>query len=309
LKTDVSVRTDHSVLFAYLTILAVAIQSGCMAPTIGALKKSESLSTKLSPNARVSLGTQRLPVSGHGTGAEAAPRSSQKNNLFSSNDFGLRSTVTDVGPNTTLNSFAAPVLNNDQEAGDNHAQNDWDEGNSAVAKTGPATAAEAVESSAKLETRPNYTDDVSGDAPAASVAFVTPVSSAPEEYRSVKRIARPENCILVSASLCAAVRDRRILALTAAQTAMSISDGETTIEFVKHGFVEVDPISRILIGRKPNWGRMAPVGAIQIVASVWLAGRMKTRSHTWIKRIWWMPQVIQIGASAFGTVNNLKLYR
>jgi hypothetical protein len=130
-----------------------------------------------------------------------------------------------------------------------------------------------------------------------------------EDYRSVKPPVRLPKCIFVSGSLCAAVRDRSILALTATQTALSIADGVTTIGFVKHGYVEVDPISRILVGRRPTWSRMAPIGAIQIIASMWLAGRMKTSSHPWIRRTWWLPQLLQIGASAFGTANNLKLYR
>jgi hypothetical protein len=130
-----------------------------------------------------------------------------------------------------------------------------------------------------------------------------------EEYRVVEPAVRPAKCILLSGSLCAAVRDRSILALTAAQTALSISDGVTTMEFVKHGYVEVDPISRTLLGQRPSWNRMAPIGAIQIIGSMWLAGRMKASSHGWIRHTWWVPQLLQIGASAFGTANNLMLYR
>ena len=116
-------------------------------------------------------------------------------------------------------------------------------------------------------------------------------------------------CILLEVTLCHAVHDKPMLALTTVQTVVLVSDGVTTRQFVKRGYVEVDPLARILIGRKPTWGRMAPLGAVQVVASVWVAERMKTSRHIWVRRLWWMPQMIEIAANGFSAESNLTLHR
>jgi hypothetical protein len=125
-------------------------------------------------------------------------------------------------------------------------------------------------------------------------------STAPGESRSMK-------CTPLGLTLCHAMKDKSILVLTAVQTAVLISDGITTKLTNRRGYTEVDPVARFFIGRRPTWSRMASLGAFQVVAETWLAERMKTSQHPWVRRLWWMPQIIGIAGNVSGTVNNLKL--
>src|SRR5205807_3412646 len=142
-----------------------------------------------------------------------------------------------------------------------------------------------------------------------TLAPVDAKNGAVERYDGTIPRAMQIKCILLEMTLCHAVHDKLILALTTVQTVVLVSDGVTTRQFVKRGYVEVDPLTRILIGRKPTWGRMAPLGAVQVVASVWVAERMKTSRHIWVRRLWWMPQMIQIAANGFSAERNLTLHR
>jgi hypothetical protein len=140
-------------------------------------------------------------------------------------------------------------------------------------------------------------------------------------------------CVLIVASLCQAVRDRPVMALTSISTAALVADGVTTSRIIgTHNWTalapipcsvngapvfcgsylqqwtitrhEEDPVSRLLIGRYPTWKRMVPVGIGLIVGEMWLAERMK-RSHTWVRHVWWIPQVLTIGANTtFATLNS-----
>jgi hypothetical protein len=114
-------------------------------------------------------------------------------------------------------------------------------------------------------------------------------------------------CILISATLCDALHDGPVFVLMTAQTTAVFADGITTKQSVSRGNVEIDPVTRVLIGRRPTWGRMAPLGAVQVVAETWLAQRMKTSRHAWIRRLWWMPQTIGIVGNTWGTQHNLSL--
>ena len=117
----------------------------------------------------------------------------------------------------------------------------------------------------------------------------------------------PSRCIAFNESLCQALRNRRIVALGTMQTAALISDGITTRQFLRHGYTEVDPVARILIGSKPTWGRMAPLGAVQVVAGMWLAERMALSRHPWVRRFWWLPQMMGIAGNAAATAHNFTL--
>jgi hypothetical protein len=114
-------------------------------------------------------------------------------------------------------------------------------------------------------------------------------------------------CILLPQSFCRATRNKPILALTTMQTAALVSDGVTTRQFLRRGYVEIDPVARILIGRKPTWARMAPLGVVQVVAGMWLAERMASSRHDWVRRLWWLPQVIGIAGNAAATAHNISL--
>jgi hypothetical protein len=114
-------------------------------------------------------------------------------------------------------------------------------------------------------------------------------------------------CILFPESFCRATRNKPILALTTMQTAALVSDGVTTRQFLRRGYVEIDPVARILIGRKPTWARMAPLGAVQVVAGMWLAEQMASSRHDWVRRLWWLPQVIGIAGNAASSAHNVAL--
>jgi hypothetical protein len=114
-------------------------------------------------------------------------------------------------------------------------------------------------------------------------------------------------CILFPESFCRATRNKPILALTTMQTAALVSDGVTTRQFLRRGYVEIDPVARIFIGRKPTWARMAPLGAVQVVAGMWLAEQMASSRHDWVRRLWWLPQVIGIAGNAASSAHNVAL--
>jgi len=116
-------------------------------------------------------------------------------------------------------------------------------------------------------------------------------------------------CILFSATLCRAVHDKPVLALTALQAGLLVSDGITTRQVIHRGYFEIDPVARIFIGTRPTWGRMAPIGAAQAIAGTWLAERMRTSRHIWIRRFWLAPQMAGIAGNAWATGHNLSLLR
>jgi hypothetical protein len=118
----------------------------------------------------------------------------------------------------------------------------------------------------------------------------------------------PTKCIIFRGSLCQAVGDKRIFALATIQAAALISDGVSTRQFVRRGYSEVDPITKILLGSKPTWSRMAPPGAVQVVAGMWLAEQMAISRHIWIRRLWWLPQTIGIAGNFTATASNLALH-
>ena len=125
--------------------------------------------------------------------------------------------------------------------------------------------------------------------------------------KNMTRPAQSPECALFPESFCRIAKNRPMFALAAAQTAALVSDGVTTRQFLRRGYVEVDPIARVLIGRKPTWGRMAPLGAVQVFAGAWLGERMATSRHVWVRRFWWLPQIGAIAANTAATAHNIAL--
>jgi|SRR2546427_2471310 len=115
------------------------------------------------------------------------------------------------------------------------------------------------------------------------------------------------NCLLLIEGLCQAMKNKPILALTTIQAAALVSDGVTTRQFLRRGYTEVDPLARILIGSKPTWARMAPLGAAQVIAGMWIAQRMATSRHVWVRRFWWLPQIMGIAGNLAATGHNVAL--
>jgi hypothetical protein len=151
-----------------------------------------------------------------------------------------------------------------------------------------------------------YGDAGPSAAPGTSAPGIFELSALPL-YGMDAGPAAPRPCFLVVPGLCAAAKNRPILALATLQSAALIADGVTTRQYLTRGYVEVDPFARILLGRKPTWARMAPLGTVQVLAGMWLAERMQTSRHEWIRRLWWLPQIVGIAGNALATANNVRL--
>jgi len=140
------------------------------------------------------------------------------------------------------------------------------------------------------------------------VSQILPIVPTPPEVTAVKRADtshKEQRCFRPHTLVCQAVHDRPVLALTLIQVVALASDGFTTRKAVSRGYIEINPVTSILIGRKPSWSRMAPLGTAQVIAETWLAERMKNSSHSWIRHTWWLPQLIGIAGNTWGTVDNI----
>ncbi len=115
-------------------------------------------------------------------------------------------------------------------------------------------------------------------------------------------------CVLFERSLCGALKSRPIVLLGAIQTGALISDGVTTRQYLHRGYVEVDPLTRAFLGRTPTWSRMAPLGAVQVIAGMWLAERMSKSQHVWVRRLWWLPQTVGIAGNITASAHNTTLH-
>src|SRR5205807_3229339 len=91
-------------------------------------------------------------------------------------------------------------------------------------------------------------------------------------------------CVLLSASLCHALKDKPVLALTGLHAASAIADGITTKQFESRGFVEGE--SAFILGKRPTVGRMTLVLGSEVTVETWIAERMH-RSHSWVRHVWW----------------------
>jgi hypothetical protein len=155
---------------------------------------------------------------------------------------------------------------------------------------------------------PTEASDTSADF--AAIRFTPAIPEPPgvfEDHTSAGASLPPKPCFLRSQNFCRALKDRRVVLLGGLQTAALISDGVSTRQFLNHGYREVDPVAKILIGSKPSWARMAPVGAAQVFVGMWLGEHMATSRHTWVRRFWWLPQALGIAGNVAATVHNLPL--
>jgi hypothetical protein len=146
----------------------------------------------------------------------------------------------------------------------------------------------------------------------AAIRFTPAIPEPPgifEDHTDAGPSVLPKACFLHSQNFCRALKDRRVVLLGGLQTGALISDGISTRQFLSHGYSEVDPVAKIFIGSKPTWGRMAPIGAAQVFAGMWLGERMATSRHPWVRRFWWLPQTLGIAGNVAATVHNLPLHR
>jgi hypothetical protein len=110
-------------------------------------------------------------------------------------------------------------------------------------------------------------------------------------------------CILLSASLCHAVTDPPVVALAVTQSAIVVTNAVSKYEMEQVypiGFwQETNPMLRPVMGRRPQLRSMIAWGGAEVILTMYLAERMK-RSHSWIRHIWWVPQLVAIGGHSDG---------
>jgi len=117
------------------------------------------------------------------------------------------------------------------------------------------------------------------------------------------------HCILIGRTLCDALHDRPVAILMAAHIALVIPDGIYTHSDVTQGAYEADPVSRLLVGRRPTLTRMAPIGAVWIIGETYLAERMRKSKRAWVRDIAFVPQSIGIASSGIGLVMSVGAHR
>lgn len=108
-------------------------------------------------------------------------------------------------------------------------------------------------------------------------------------------------CVLLSVSLCHAVKDRPVMVLTAVHAASAIADGITTKQFERRGHYEIQ--SAWIFGREPEAPRLTLVLGAEVVIETIIAERLH-RNHTWIRHVWWIPQIVSIGIHTQASTRN-----
>lgn len=79
-----------------------------------------------------------------------------------------------------------------------------------------------------------------------------------------------------------------------------LTDGILTQRALAHGSREIDPAVTPFLGSHPRPAVMYAAGAVVCIGEAYLAERMHRSRHRWIRRMWWLPQTVTIGASAYG---------
>src|SRR5579863_9950297 len=79
--------------------------------------------------------------------------------------------------------------------------------------------------------------------------------------------------------------DRTALTYGLAQSGAEIFDGVTTRHFVEHcsRCFEEDPMSRLLLGTHPSWGKMIPVGIAEAAASTYSYRKLTHSPHRFVR--------------------------
>jgi hypothetical protein len=110
-------------------------------------------------------------------------------------------------------------------------------------------------------------------------------------------------CVLLLFLTCRPARPLQ-MTLATAQAAGLFADSIQTREItIMHQYIpwpgptERDPITRPFIGAEPTGPRMLAFDFAAVTATSIVSDRMR-RSHSWIRHIWWLPQVGSIAGSA-----------
>jgi hypothetical protein len=80
--------------------------------------------------------------------------------------------------------------------------------------------------------------------------------------------------------------DRPVIALGLLEGASELFDGVTTKHFLHHcsTCIEMDPISRSLLGSRPTWTGMIAAGSVEAFAAIYLNQGMRRSSHKFVRR-------------------------
>jgi len=119
-------------------------------------------------------------------------------------------------------------------------------------------------------------------------------------------------CVLLLFLTCRSARPLQMTLATlqaAAFFADSIQTREITIMQQTEGWpgpAEHDPITRPFIGAEPTGPRMLAFDIAAVTATSIVSDKMR-RSHSWVRHIWWLPQVGSIAGLAVSVRIDWKL--
>jgi hypothetical protein len=118
-------------------------------------------------------------------------------------------------------------------------------------------------------------------------------------------LTRPFRSTVAIVQDAATFKDRESSTLLMIQTGFLVSDGITTARDIAGGEQEVDPLARLVLGSRPSWNRMIPIGAGVALGSYWIGSKMHHSQNRLLRRLWYVPQVAGILGNAYGTVHNI----
>jgi hypothetical protein len=103
--------------------------------------------------------------------------------------------------------------------------------------------------------------------------------------------------------------DRPSIAIGLVQGASALYDGATTKYFLHHcsTCIEVDPLSRALLGSKPTWGGMIAAGSIEVVATTYLHQCMHRSPHKFLRNFAPLIPLVLTGVHLIEGSKNLTL--
>ena len=138
-------------------------------------------------------------------------------------------------------------------------------------------------------------------------ADVLPDKPLPQPETHTSLIVRPFKSTAAVIRDAAMFRDKEASALLVIQTGFLISDGITTRKNILMGQTEIDPFARALLGPRPTWNRMIPIGATVALGSYYLGAKMHRSDNKFVRHIWWIPQAVVLTGNVYGTFHNLNV--
>lgn len=109
------------------------------------------------------------------------------------------------------------------------------------------------------------------------------------------------HCFLLLVSMCAAMHNKPVVILSAIQTSVSLADSIQTEKaaYKNPAFQEEDPLAVPLVKNPPLLYAVDVLGGI---GTAWLGNKMRTSSHRWERKLWWLPSVVVISGNTAGIV-------